>query len=506
MKDQKFLFMTKTKYNNLRHECMVLIKAFYNTYTWAFTEEIVNANVVINVVEDHFFVELLNNEKKRFTFEDMCGDLRKDIKRHVYKELVKDTKKSLPWGLLQGIRPTKLVFKIYKELIDEECNEEIRKTGKKNKLIKHTKPIKDRLVDRYFLSEEMAELAITVAINEESFIPKTVEEAFNSFSVYISIPFCPTRCHYCSFPSHSMNKWQTHMEEYLKALKKEWYSIIPELLKHKHISTVYVGGGTPTSFSSDELRELLTMISETLPMDEVKELTVEAGRPDTITEDKLNVLKEFSVNRISINPQTMHQQTLDTIGRKHSVKQLIDAYKLSKDMGFDRVNMDLIVGLPNESLADIKETINQVIKLNPSEVTVHTLAIKRSSIILENIEHYKLPDDKETKEMLELTREELLKDGYEPYYLYRQKNMVGSYENVGYYKSVEPCIYNIEIMEEVRPIIAFGAGGISKVLTEEGKLIRVENVKNVKDYISRIDTMIDRKRKALELYEVDDKT
>ena len=497
MKDQKFLFITKTKYNNLSHECMVLIKAFYDTYAWTFTEEIVNADVVINLVEDHFFVELLHHERIRFSNDDMDKDLRHDLKRILYKELKKATQKSLPWGLLQGIRPTKLVFKIYKELKEADHKDQLNGLIFANDLIRYSKAIKDRLINKYFLSAEMADLAMIVAINEEDYIPKTVEEACHSFSVYISIPFCPTRCHYCSFPSHSMNKWETHMEDYLKALKKEWNSIIPELLKHKKISTVYVGGGTPTSFNSGELRELLSLIHETLPMDEVKELTVEAGRPDTITEDKLKVLKEFRVNRISINPQTMHQKTLDTIGRKHSVKQLIEAYNLSKSMGFDRVNMDLIIGLPNESLEDVKETINQVIELNPSEITVHTLAIKRSSIILENIEDYKLPNDQETKDMLDITRKELIEDGYKPYYLYRQKNMVGSYENVGYYKSVEPCIYNIEIMEEVRPIIAFGAGGITKIIMDNGKLNRVENVKNVKDYINRIDTMIERKRKAL---------
>lgn len=499
MKEQKLLFVTQTEYSNLSHECMVLVKSFYNTFTWEFTDDLDIANVVINVVGDHFFVGLIDHEMQRFVISNDKIDFRREVKVTLYKELEEATNKSLPWGLLQGIRPTKLVFKLYNEIVSEASINNEKPSNLKRGLEKHSRLIKKELINRYFLSHDMADLGIEVAINEADYIPVTADDAVNSFSVYISIPFCPTRCHYCSFPSHSMNKWETHMRDYIKALKLEWKAIIPGLLKHKQISTVYVGGGTPTSFSSEELRDLLTLIHETLPMDQVKELTVEAGRPDTITEEKLKVLKEFKVDRISINPQTMHQGTLDTIGRKHSVEQLIDAYQLAKSMEFDRINMDLIIGLPNESIEDIQETMEQIVTLNPSEVTVHTLAIKRSSIILENIDEYKLPNDKETKEMLEVTREILLEEDYKPYYLYRQKNMVGSYENVGYYKSVEPCIYNIEIMEEVRPIIAFGAGGITKILTQDGKLQRVENVKNVKDYINRVDVMIERKRKALNL-------
>jgi len=498
MKEQKNLFITNTIYNNLGPECLVMVKSFYDTYSWVLSEKITNANVVINVTPDRVFIGLLNSEKKEFLITELDFDLRKLVKRKLYLELQAITQKSLPWGLLQGIRPTKLVFKIYNKLLAIDYSKENHDITIAIRIELFAERIKEILVKKYLVSEKMADLAINVAVHEEMYIPTNLEDAINSFSIYISIPFCPTRCDYCSFPSHSMNKWATHMEDYIIALKKEWYNIIPELLKNKKISTVYIGGGTPTSFSASELKELLTMIHETLPMNEVKELTVEAGRPDTITKEKLKVLKEFKVDRISINPQTMHQKTLDIIGRKHSVKQLVDSYYLAKSMGFNRINMDIIIGLPNESKKDIDETIKEILEMDPSEVTVHTLAIKRSSKIHENIDSYKLPNDSETKEMLEVTREALMNQGeYEPYYLYRQKNMVGSYENVGYFKSEKPCIYNIEIMEEVRPIIAFGAGGITKMLTKDGKLKRSENVKNVKDYISRVDTMIERKRKIL---------
>lgn len=487
----KLLYVSTTKYSNLIPECFVMVKSFYNDYTWDLTKQLEQADVVVNIVEDHFFVELLGGKAKAFEIESNEIDLRRVIKRTLYKELALALSKSLPWGVLQGIRPTKLVFKIFKDLtrVNKDCT---RKRIKDFEL-----GIKEILVSDYYLSEEMAELAINVAIQEETYLPSTIEEAVNRFSIYISVPFCPTRCHYCSFPSHSMEKWSNQMEDYIKALKKEWEGVIPELLKNKSISTVYIGGGTPTSFSAAQLRELLELVHDSLPMDKVKELTVEAGRPDTITREKLKVLKEFKVDRISINPQTMHQQTLDTIGRKHSVDQLKQAYSLAVDMGFKRINMDLIVGLPNETIEDISETINQIIDMNASEVTVHTLAIKRSSILNEDIDRYKLPNDQETKEMLELARDCLIERGYKPYYLYRQKNMVGSYENVGYYKGDEPCIYNIEIMEEAIPIVAFGAGGITKLLTNDGKLKRVENVKNAKAYIDRVEEMVVRKTKAL---------
>lgn len=488
----KLLFVSTTKYSNLIPECFVMVKSFYDEYTWELCKQLEQADVVINIVEDHFFVELINEERKTFNIELSEVDLRKVIKRTLYKELESTLGKTLPWGVLQGIRPTKLVFKIFRDLV--KLNEEKSVKGIED----FWQEIKEALMAEYYLSVEMAELAINVAAQEEPYLPLTIEEAVNSFSVYISVPFCPTRCHYCSFPSHSMEKWSDQMGDYIKALKKEWMSIIPKLLKYKSISTVYIGGGTPTSFSAAELREVLKMVHGSLPMEMVKELTVEAGRPDTITCEKLEVLREFNVDRISINPQTMHQKTLDTIGRKHSIDQLKQAYELAVTMGFQRINMDLIIGLPNETIEDVRETINQIIEMNASEVTVHTLAIKRSSILHEDIDKYKLPNDEETKEMLELARDTLIGKGeYKPYYLYRQKNMVGSYENVGYYKSDKPCIYNIEIMEEAIPIVAFGAGGITKLLTTDGKLKRVENVKNAKAYIDRVEDMVVRKTKAL---------
>jgi oxygen-independent coproporphyrinogen-3 oxidase len=225
----------------------------------------------------------------------------------------------------------------------------------------------------------------------------------------------------------------------------------------------------------------------------MKELTVEAGRPDTITREKLDMLKSLSVDRISINPQTFKQETLDLIGRKHLASQVVNCYKIAKEAGFEQINMDLIIGLPGETLEDVDNTFKQLMDLNPSDVTVHTLAVKRSSAIHENKDRYPLPSDRETLEQLDVARTGLMSQGYKPYYLYRQKNMVGSYENVGYYKGDVPCIYNIEIMEEIVNIIAFGAGAITKMIGKDGKVTRVENVKNADQYMKRIDEMIKRK-------------
>jgi len=500
MKDRKSLFITTTQYKNLLPECLVMAKSFFSEYDWESTLDAIKADVMINVVENHFFVRVFENQEVDYStnligFEGLV--LNGAIRKALYLECSKVADKKLPWGLLQGIRPTKLVFKIKEQLEGENhsADKEQHKT-----IVDYQDEIKGILMSRYMVSETMSRLAIKVAIHEEPYIPASIQEAVNSFSMYIGIPFCPTRCHYCSFPSTSLDLWNGHIEDYLDALFHELSTVVPLILSKKSISTIYIGGGTPTSLTASELEKLLSLLHDIIPMHQVKELTVEAGRPDTITREKLEILKKYGVDRISINPQSLRQGTLDIIGRRHSIEEFYKAYQLAGEVGFKRINMDLILGLPDENLAIIKETLSIVKELNPSEITVHTLAIKRSSKIHEEMEKYHLPSDEETNDMLKATREALTIDGnYEPYYLYRQKNMVGSHENVGYYRDDEPCIYNIEIMEEVRPIVAFGAGGVSKILHLDHRLTRTENVKNVTAYIERTDEMIQRKIKEFEL-------
>jgi len=459
---------------------------------------------VDKVLEDSFFVRI-HDQSIQFSIREgllyklhelrvpvsllpLQRDIRYFIKIALYTELVKMHGKSLPWGILQGIRPIKLVYKVYHWL----------KTEEEQSLRSLKEQIVNQMIMEYFVSSQMAELAFSVALNEESYLPKTVEAARKKFSIYISIPFCPTRCHYCSFPSNTLEHLTVTVRDYLDALLEEWDAIIPSLLKDRSVSCLYIGGGTPTSLTSQELDFLLGSISQRIDLSLFEEITCEAGRPDTIDKEKLLVLKKYGVHRISINPQTMHQKTLDVIGRKHSIDAILQAYELAMDVGLTRINMDLILGLPNENIDDIMNTVKSVCDLNPEEITIHTLAIKRSSSINEHREDYRLPTETETNTMVEWSIDYMRNvRGYEPYYLYRQKNMVVSHENIGYFKGSLPCIYNIEIMEEVIPIIAFGAGAITKEIDILGNPVRCENVKNVEIYIQRLDEMIQRKKKSL---------
>ena len=293
--------------------------------------------------------------------------------------------------------------------------------------------------------------------------------------------------------------WEKEVDNYLDALIKEM-QFVSESMKNRRLDTIYFGGGTPTTLSAVQLDRLLTALENNFNVEHVYELTVEAGRPDSITLEKLLVLKAHKVGRISINPQTMNQKTLDIIGRRHTVQQIIDAFKMARDNGFDNINMDLILGLPGEDEAMIHHTLDQIKKLGPDSLTIHSLAIKRASAFNILKEKYKDVSIINTDEIVAMTADYAKEMGLEPYYMYRQKNMAGNFENVGYSIPGKECIYNVLIMEEKQTIIAVGAGGASKVIfySEDGnydRVERIENVKDVRNYIDRIDEMIDRKRK-----------
>jgi len=319
------------------------------------------------------------------------------------------------------------------------------------------------------------------------------------YSLYIGIPFCPTTCLYCSFTSYSLAIWKKEVDNYLDALIKEM-QFVSDSMRDRRLDTIYFGGGTPTTLSPEQLDRLLTALEDNFNVENVYELTVEAGRPDSITLEKLLVLKSHKVGRISINPQTMNQETLDIIGRKHTVGQIIDAFKMARDNGFDNINMDLILGLPGEDESMIHDTLEQIKKLSPDSLTIHSLAIKRAAAINIWREKYKDVSLINTDAIVQMTSDYAKEMGLEPYYMYRQKNMTGNFENVGYSRPGKECIYNVLIMEEKQTIIAVGAGGASKVIfySEDGnydRVERIENVKDVRNYIDRIDEMIDRKRK-----------
>ncbi|MEG1871069.1 MAG: coproporphyrinogen dehydrogenase HemZ, partial [Peptostreptococcaceae bacterium] len=321
----------------------------------------------------------------------------------------------------------------------------------------------------------------------------------NKISLYVSIPFCPTRCYYCSFPANPIKQFGHLRVEYVDKLIEEIKGLSVLLREtNKEIETLYIGGGTPTALEAPEMDVLITALFKELDLSKIKEFTVEAGRPDSITREKLETLKKHNVSRISINPQTMNDETLVKIGRDHKVSEIIDCFNMARELGFDNINMDLILGLEGENLEMVRKTLDEIKKLSPESLTVHTLAIKRASKLKENLDKYELTRYEEMIKMIDLSMEYAKGMGLNPYYMYRQKHMLGNLENIGYAKEGYECIYNIQIMEEKQSNYALGAGAISKfVYIDEDRIERVENVKNVEQYIDRVDEMINRKKEEV---------
>jgi oxygen-independent coproporphyrinogen-3 oxidase len=297
-----------------------------------------------------------------------------------------------------------------------------------------------------------------------------------------------------------LNVWAKKVDLYLDALIREIQAVAP-MMRHRKLDTIYFGGGTPTTLSPAQLDRLLHAVGENFGFDGLKEFTIEAGRPDSIDREKLAVIRRYPVTRISVNPQTMNQETLDIIGRRHTVKETKEAFYLARELGFDNINMDLIVGLPGEDAGMVSHTMEELERMNPDSITVHSLAVKRAARLNIFKDKYQEMTFENNQEIMNLTMKSAQQMGMEPYYLYRQKNMKGNFENVGYAKVDKAGIYNILIMEEKQPIIALGAGGSSKIVFDGGQRIeRAENVKDVNNYITRIDEMIERKRVAIETW------
>lgn len=398
------------------------------------------------------------------------------IKRGLYDLLKEKTGKVLPWGTLTGIRPSKIV------------TSKLEQGQSRGDICRFMK-------EKYLVSEEKTELTVATAEHERELLSDL--DYRHGYSLYVGIPFCPTTCLYCSFTSFPIGQWKDRTHLYLEALYKEMEYVSETMSGQKepcHLDTVYFGGGTPTSLSAEELDQMLTKLEQTYDLSTVKELTVEAGRPDSITREKLEVLKKHHVTRISINPQTMKQQTLDIIGRHHTVDMVKECFLMARELGFDNINMDLIVGLPDEDTEDVRRTMEEIRALDPDSITVHSLAIKRAARLNIYKERYENLIMTSTQEMIDLTSRYAQEMGMQPYYLYRQKNMAGNFENVGYAKPGKACLYNILIMEEKQTIAACGAGTSTKVVyPEENRLERIENVKDVEHYIRRIDEMLERK-------------
>ena len=380
-----------------------------------------------------------------------------------------------PWGALTGVRPVKIPTKA---------------------MLAGASPAQaERLLrDTYRVTEGRRRLAMDCA---GASLAALRSLAPGEVSLYVGIPFCPTTCLYCSFTSFPIGKWEGKTKLYLDALFREM-DYVAEKMKGRPLDTVYFGGGTPTSLNPGALDALRCKVEAAFLTDKVREFTVEAGRPDSITQEKLEVLRKHGITRISINPQTMNQKTLDLIGRHHTVDMVKDRFYMARELGFDNINMDLIMGLPEENMDDVRLTLEEVKALAPDSLTVHSLAIKRAARLNMFREEYGGLKIQNTPEMIELSAACARQMGMEPYYLYRQKNMAGNFENVGYSLPGKACIYNILIMEEMQTIAACGAGTTTKVVfPSENRRERCENVKEVEQYISRIDEMIQRKERIL---------
>ena len=433
--------------------------------------------IITEKVNEKISVKICFEDAEKF-LEKVCkesDDFELEIATLLFEGLTEIMGYTPRWGLLTGVRPSKLMLKLAEEKGEEKAYE--------------------YFTQKLLVSEEKTHLAMSVAKCEEKIIARSESD---SFSLYISIPFCPTRCNYCSFVSHSIEKTTKLMAPYVENLCEEirLTGRIAKDLKLK-LETVYFGGGTPTTLTAEQLEKLLDAVEENFDLSTCFEYTVEAGRPDTVTREKLDVLKRKGVTRISINPQTFNDKVLENIGRKHTAEDTISAFKMAREAGFDNINMDLIAGLSGDTLESFSNTLDVINELNPENVTVHTLALKRSSNLAGDTTG--LSGGKLANEMINLSHEKL--SSYEPYYMYRQSKSLGNLENVGWCKKGFECAYNIFMMEECHTILACGAGAVTKLKEPDGSVIeRVFNFKYPYEYNDRLSELFERKKRIYEFY------
>ncbi|MBQ6900484.1 MAG: coproporphyrinogen dehydrogenase HemZ [Firmicutes bacterium] len=451
-----------------KYDCEELIKVFIPADDFrAWTEDEWNA--------------LTDEEKVPFTeaeqviFNEEMHDDKNHVKREIFRYMSGLTGTHPAWGILTGVRPVKLTGEIYDRLGSEEA-------------------VRMELAETYLLDDEKTDLLIDTYNYQQEICGRPDPK---SVGIYIGIPFCPTRCLYCSFTSNQVG--DSEIARYLEALKTE-IAYVGRRMRETGLwpESIYIGGGTPTTLTAEQLDDLLATVKEHIDLEKCREFTVEAGRPDTITYEKLEAIKKHGIERISINPQSMKERTLELIGRSHKPGDIVKAFQKADWVGIPMVNADLIAGLPEEEPEDFENTMERILALDPENITVHTLAVKRASRLIDVDKDFHFKQAERVKRMLDIAKEKLKNAGFRPYYLYRQKNMAGSFENVGYCKEGTPCIYNIRIMEEKQTIIALGAGGISKMYyPEENRLERVPNVSNYEIYISRLEEMLERKEKNI---------
>ena len=466
----------KIKLNNMkyRYDVYQMFNIYFPLDEIKFLDD---GDYIVNILDGKIefkYGEYYNESK-------ILENIKEDIKKLVFSSLKELTKEEYPWGILVGIRPSKIALKYLEE---GKTEEEIIRIFE----IKH------------LASKKKAKLCIEIAKTEEKFVNKES----NSIAIYIGMAFCPTRCFYCSFAANPIVGNKKLVNPYLQALIKEISAMKKYVNDRKlNIESVYFGGGTPTAVNNEEFEDVMKEVYEAFVKDKnLKEFTVECGRPDSITSEKLQTMKTYDVTRISINPQTMNDDTLKMIGRGHTSAQVIEKFNLARSMGFNDINMDMIIGLPGEGIKEVLHTKNEILKLKPDSLTVHGLSLKRASILYENFilkKGIQVKKQEELAQMYEESRILAQELGLHPYYMYRQKNMVGNMENLGYSRKGAECIYNIEMIEDKQTIIALGADSVSKVVfLDENRIERFANIKDIKEYCNRIDEMIQGKINLLD--------
>jgi len=457
----------------LRYHVYHVLSLYYAFDDIVFLENTDDADIFIHL-EDQMLCIIFFGMEHTYHFSEM-----NTMRRALFMLLREKTGKILPWGILIGIRPSKIVLKL--------INEGFSKLE-----------IREKMKDEFFVSEDKIDLSYEVALKERELLQKV--DTKNSVDLYIGMPFCPSRCLYCSFASnvYTGNRFK---DEYLRLLQVE-IETIKEYIDDSGlmVDTVYFGGGTPTAVCDDEFEAVMKSIHDNFVEGRnIVEFTVEAGRVDSINEKKLEIMKTYGTTRISINPQTMSDDTLRIIGRNHDSSAIVRVFNLAREYGFDNINMDMILGLPGETIDDVEHTLSEIRKLSPESITVHGLALKRASRLYEEYilnRKYPLPSQEEMNLMYRRTEETARSLGLLPYYMYRQKNMVGNLENVGYAKDGFENLYNIVMIEEVKTVIAMGADGISKKI-KNGKVSRFPNFKGLNDYTERFQEMMDNKMNFL---------
>ncbi|MEE3333917.1 MAG: coproporphyrinogen dehydrogenase HemZ [Ruminococcus sp.] len=433
-------------------------------------------------IADKLIAEVSIGDFYKKSESDICIESENErmLCEMVYKILCELTDVTPPWGMITGVRPVKLYRQLKKNEGGEKADAYFR--------------------DKLFVSPKKVELLSLTESIEKKIIDLSHR---NSFSLYISIPFCPSRCYYCSFVQSSVERCRHLVEPYVELLCRE-IEYTAEIAANLglRLETVYMGGGTPTTLSPEQMSRVLSAVNSSFDTSSLREFTVEAGRPDTITKDKLISIIENKVDRISINPQTLNDEILDIIGRKHTASQTIDAYKLAREVGFNSINMDLIAGLPEESAKSFVDTLNRVCALDPECITVHTLSMKRSSTLTQDGTAINRSDAVRTSKMLDYAFEKLVDSGYLPYYLYRQTRMVGNLENTGWSKPGFESLYNIYVMDETHTILGCGAGAVTKLKSpDDSYLKRVFNFKYPYEYINRYSEQLERKKEIYTFYE-----